>query len=59
MKGIVPIAKMSKKAKREYYSRQRRDWGGLSPVTRCGSTKGYARAADKAEWKKAAVEAGR
>lgn len=34
-KKYVPLEKMSKKQKKEYYSRQRRDWGGLSPITRC------------------------
>ena len=34
MKKLVPIQKMSKKAQKEYPARQRRDWNGLSPVTR-------------------------
>lgn len=49
MKSYVSLEKMSKKAKREYFNKQRRDWGGLSPVTRCGGSKGYDRAALKAE----------
>lgn len=34
VKKLVPIQKMSKKAQKEYHARQRRDWNGLSPVTR-------------------------
>lgn len=34
MKKLVPIQKMSKKAQKDYHVRQRRDWNGLSPVTR-------------------------
>ena len=34
MEKYIPYEKMSKKAKREYDKRQRKDWGGLSPVTR-------------------------
>ena len=30
----VPYGKMSKKAKRAFDARKRRDWGGRSPVTR-------------------------
>lgn len=29
------ITKLSKKAQREYYAKQRNSWGALSPVTRC------------------------
>ena len=31
---ITPVEKMSKKQRREYYGKYRRDWGGISPVTR-------------------------
>ncbi len=34
-KKFVALEKMSKKKQREFYKAQRRDWGGLSPVTRC------------------------
>lgn len=34
MEKFVPYEKLSKKAKREMDRRQRRDWGGMSPVTR-------------------------
>lgn len=34
VKKLVLIQKMSKKAQKEYHARQRRDWNGLSPVTR-------------------------
>lgn len=33
-KKIIPYEKMSKKARKELDRRKRRDWGGLSPVTR-------------------------
>lgn len=56
MKSYVSLEKMSKKARREYFNKQRRDWGGLSPVTRCGGSKGYDRAAHKAENRKALAE---
>ncbi len=49
MKKYVPIEKMSKKQQKEYHKRQRRDWGGLSPVTRCSEDpKKYNRAKEKA-----------
>lgn len=35
---MIPLAKQSKKAQREFYKSQRKDWGGMSPVTR--KTKG-------------------
>jgi len=31
---MIEVSKMSKKAQKEYYSRQRNTWGSLSPVTR-------------------------
>lgn len=34
MKKFVPLEKMNKKQQREFYKKQRKDWGGLSPVTR-------------------------
>ena len=34
MEKFVPYEKMSKKAKREMDARRRKDWGGMSPVTR-------------------------
>ena len=34
MKQYVTIDKRSKKAQKEYYSRQRHTWGELNPVTR-------------------------
>lgn len=49
MKNVfVPLEKMTKKKKREYYKRQRRDWGEISPVTRCpDDPKAYNRSAEK------------
>ena len=50
MKKFVPFEKMSKKAQREYHKRQRKDWGGMSPVTRCpDNPKAYNRAKSKRE----------
>ena len=34
MKKYVSLDKRSKKARREYYSQQRRTWGELNPVTK-------------------------
>ena len=34
MKKYVPLEKRSKKEQREYYSRRRRTWGEMNPVTR-------------------------
>ena len=31
---VTPLAKQSKKKRREYYSSKRSSWNGLSPVTR-------------------------
>lgn len=30
----VPLAKQSKQKQREHYASQRKDWGGLNPITR-------------------------
>jgi len=30
----IPISKMSKRKRREYYAARRGDWGGVNPVTR-------------------------
>ena len=48
MKRYVTIDKRSKKAQKEYYSKQRHTWGELNPVTRsvpCGKI--YNRKKDK------------
>lgn len=50
MKQYVPINKRSKKAQKEYYSKQRRTWGELNPVTRSvPSGKTYNRNKNKRE----------
>lgn len=47
---FVPLEKMCKKAKKNYYARQRRQWNGLSPVTRCPpDPKAYNRAVMRRE----------
>ena len=48
MKQYVTIDKRSKKAQKEYYSKQRGTWGVISPVTRSvPSGKTYNRKKDK------------
>ncbi len=50
MKQIVPIAKQSKKAQREYHAKQRGSWNGVNPVTRTvPSGKAYSRTKTKNE----------
>lgn len=47
---FVPLEKMSKKNRREFYSKQRKDWNGLNPVTRTADKpKKYSRAKQKSE----------
>lgn len=51
MKNFIPLEKMSKKAQREYYKKQRKDWGEISPVTRCPQNpKAYNRAKSKRDY---------
>lgn len=48
MEKFVPLNKMSKKKQREFHRLHRKDWGGLSPVTRnTKNPKAYDRAAEK------------
>ena len=48
MKKFIPLNKMSKKKQREFHRLSRRDWGGISPVTRKEKNpKAYNRAAEK------------
>ena len=48
MKKYVTVDKRSKKAQKEYYSKQRQTWGELNPVTRSvPSGKMYNRKKDK------------
>lgn len=48
MKKYIQLEKMSKKLQREYYKKQRKDWGGISPVTRRpDNPKAYNRAKSK------------
>lgn len=48
MTKVIAIEKMSKKAQKEYYAKQRNGWNGLSPVTRCAAKPGvYNRAKQK------------
>ena len=57
MKEYVAIDKRSKKAKKEYYSKQRLTWGVLNPVTRSvPSGKTYNREKDKQERRKIGKE---
>lgn len=55
MKQNISLEKMSKKAQKEYYVKQRGSWYGISPVTRIvKSVKGY----DRNRIKQAARRAG-
>ena len=55
MKQYVTIDKRSKKAQKEYYSKLRRTWGELNPVTRSvPSGKTYNRNKDKQRNRKSA-----
>lgn len=50
MEKFVSLDKMSKKKRMEYYKKQRKGWGSLSPVTRCHERKGaYVRAKEKSK----------
>lgn len=35
MTKVIAIEKLSKKAQKEHYAKQRGSWNGMSPVTRC------------------------
>ena len=49
---FVPYGKLSKKAKRQLNAQRRRDWGGMSPVTRRPQdSKVYDRNREKRRWK--------
>ncbi|MGN1134994.1 MAG: hypothetical protein ACI4SF_02130 [Oscillospiraceae bacterium] len=51
MKKYIPLEKMSKKMQREYYKKQRKGWGEISPITRCpDNPKAYNRAKSKRDW---------
>ena len=57
MKKYVTIDKRSKKAQKEYYSKQRHTWGNINPVTRSMSGgKIYNRNKDKQERRKTGGE---
>ena len=40
MERMIPLEKMSKKAKRAYYAARRGTWGAISPVTRAPAKPG-------------------
>lgn len=53
---FVPLEKQNKKQQKAYHKRQRRDWGGLSPVTRREeNSKAYRRCRKKREDRAAAL----
>ena len=59
MKQYVTINKRSKKAQKEYYSKQRHTWGEMNPVTRTvPSGKAYNRKKDKQERRRIGFESG-
>ena len=48
MTNYVPVSKLSKKAKKEFFAQQRGSWNGLSPVSRVvPNKKAYNRKRDK------------
>lgn len=48
MTQLVPLDKLSKKARREYHAKQRGSWHGVNPITRTvQSRKTYDRASVK------------
>ena len=50
MEKFIPLEKMSKKDKREFYAKHRKSWNGLNPVTRTADeSKKYNRAKVKAD----------
>lgn len=50
MEKFISVDKMSKKKRMEYYKKQRKNWGSLSPVTRCPDKKCvYVRAKEKSK----------
>ena len=36
---MIPLEKQSKKARRDYYAKQRGSWNGVKPVTRVAESK--------------------
>lgn len=57
MKTYVSIDKRSKKAQKEYYSRQRHTWNGLNPVTRTvPNGKAYNRNKNRQERRRIGIE---
>lgn len=52
MQHLIPAHKLSKKAKKALARQKRRDWGGLSPVTRRPEPpKAYRRSRQK-QWRR-------
>ena len=48
MEKFIPLGKMSKKKQLEFHRLSRKDWGGISPVTRKEKNpKAYNRASEK------------
>ena len=59
MKKFVSLDKQSKNARKEYYSKRRRTWGDVNPVTRCmPNGKTYNRKKDKQKLRKTGRESG-
>jgi len=47
----VPLSKLSKKRQKEFYAKQRKDWGCFNPVTRVvPNGKAYNRKKSKQRW---------
>lgn len=48
MEKLIPLSKMSKKARKAYNESKRGSWNGLNPITRTNAkSKGYNRAFEK------------
>lgn len=50
MTQLIPLDKRSKKAQREYYSKQRGSWYGVNPITRTVQSKRAHRLRNNGEW---------
>ena len=52
MERMIPLEKMSKKAKRAYYAARRGTWGAISPVTRAPAKPGAYKRKISGAWRK-------
>ncbi len=52
MQSLIPEHKLSKKSKKALARQKRRDWGGLSPVTRKPEPPSAYRRSKKKQWRR-------